>query len=66
MTEITKKTQQDLRSELLEKRVLLREFRFGLTGSKTKNVKAGRNLRKDIARIETELTARRALPTQEN
>ncbi len=38
--------------------ISLRNFRFGLAGSKSRNVKEGRNLRKDIARIKTELRSR--------
>ncbi len=43
-----------------EKRASLKEFRLGSSGSKLKDVKAGRNLRKDIARFLTEVTARNA------
>jgi len=53
-----KKTDQDLNRILSEKRAGLREFRFGLAGSKTKNVKKGRETRKDIARVLTELNNR--------
>jgi ribosomal protein L29 len=53
--EIKTKTSQDLTKLLTEKREALRVFRFGTSGSKTKNVKEGRELRKDIARILTVL-----------
>jgi ribosomal protein L29 len=53
MKEITTKTQADLAKMLSEKRESLRIFRFGAAGSKAKNVKEGRALRKDIARIMT-------------
>jgi len=59
MNTFTQKTAEDLKRELLEKRASLRQFRFGVSGSKTKNVKEGRILRTDIARIETELSRRR-------
>lgn len=40
-----------------DKRESLRLFRFGNAGSKSKNVKEGRNLRKDIAQILTAINA---------
>ena len=43
---------------LQEKRKSLRLFRFGISGSKTKNVKEGNNTRKEIARILTEINSR--------
>jgi len=52
------KTTPDLVKLVKEKREGLRHFRFGSTGSKTKNVKLARTLRKDIARILTEMTLR--------
>ncbi len=45
----------DLLKQLSEKREALRVFRFGSTGAKITNVKTGRGLRKDIARILTSL-----------
>ncbi len=60
MKEITTKTAADLEKMLAEKREALRVFRFGATGAKTKNVKEGQALRKDIARILTTLNAKRA------
>jgi ribosomal protein L29 len=53
MKELIKKTQKELIQLLSEKREALRVFRFALSGSKTKNIKEGQNLRKDIARIMT-------------
>ncbi len=47
----------ELQRELTEKREALRAFRFGGAGSRVKNVKEGRALRKDIARILTEVRA---------
>jgi ribosomal protein L29 len=49
------KTKDELQKELHEKHEALKNFRFGITGSKVRNVREGRNLRKDIARIETAL-----------
>ncbi len=36
-----------------EKRLALRNFRFSVAGSNTRNVKEGKSLKKDIARILT-------------
>jgi len=52
------KKDADLIKELKQKREMLRKFRFGASGSKVKDVKAGKNLKKDIARILTETKAR--------
>lgn len=56
--DLKKTIAKDLQKMLSEKRTALREFRFGLSGSKTKNVKKGKFIRKDIARVLTELNAR--------
>jgi len=48
-------SKQDLIKALGERRETLRKIRFGSTGSKTRNVKGGASMRKDIARIMTEL-----------
>jgi len=58
MKNLENKTEKDLQKILVEKRETLRSFRFGSSGSKTKNVKEGNNTRKDIARILTELRER--------
>lgn len=58
MSELTKKTVEDLAKELATKEEALRGFRFGASGSKTRNVREGRNLRREIARIKTELRTR--------
>jgi ribosomal protein L29 len=59
--DITTKTTADLAKLLTEKREALRVFRFGAAGAKSKNVKEGSVLRKDIARIMTALrTAKKA------
>jgi ribosomal protein L29 len=49
------KTAPELHKLLHDKREALRVFRFGISGSRTKNVKEGRNLRQEIARIMTVL-----------
>lgn len=46
---------KDLLKTLFEKREDLRKLNFGTTGSKTRNVKKGSSLKKEIARIMTEL-----------
>lgn len=57
MSEITKgKNSKELIKLLFEKKNALQVFRLGNAGSKTKNVKEGKGIRKDIARIMTELT----------
>ncbi|MAF59373.1 MAG: 50S ribosomal protein L29 [Candidatus Pacebacteria bacterium] len=59
MAEKTKKSDKDLMKNLSDKRESLRNFRFGITGTKTRNVKEGKNLRKEIARTLTELSSRK-------
>ncbi|HZS43315.1 MAG TPA: 50S ribosomal protein L29 [Candidatus Paceibacterota bacterium] len=49
------KDERELAKTLKEKREALKNFHFNLSGSKVRNVKEGRGLRKDIARILTEL-----------
>lgn len=53
------KNDQELREMLAEKREALREFRFGIAGSRVRDVREGRGHRKDIAQILTELQARK-------
>jgi ribosomal protein L29 len=64
MSDIKKQSVEDLHKSLLEKRESLRTFRFGGAGSRTRNVREGRTLRKEIARILTELNARTAARTK--
>jgi ribosomal protein L29 len=47
----------ELRKTIADKREELRALRFGSAGSKNKNVKAARSLRKEIARALTALNA---------
>jgi ribosomal protein L29 len=51
--DLRKKTSGELDSELRDKAIALSNFKFGTAGSKTKNVKAGKNLKKEIAQILT-------------
>lgn len=53
--EIRKKKKEDLIKELNEKLTNLKNIRFGVAGSKSKNVNEYRNTKKDIARIKTVL-----------
>ena len=62
MKEYATKTTEELMIALADKRKALREFRFGAAGSKARDVKEARNLRKDIARILTAFNAKRAKP----
>jgi len=57
-TELKDKTEKTLKKELAAKRKEYFQFRFGLAGSGTKNVKTGRDAKKQIARILTELRNR--------
>jgi large subunit ribosomal protein L29 len=52
------KSTSDLEKLLVEKRDALRKFRFGVSGSKVRNIREGRNTRKEIAQILTELRER--------
>lgn len=56
-SEIKGKDRKELVKLLSEKKNLLQDFRLGNARSKTKDVKAGRNVRKDIARIMTQIVA---------
>ena len=58
MEELKEKNAPDLLKLLSQKREALRAFRFDIAGTKIRNVKTGRNLRKEIARILTHLRAR--------
>lgn len=51
--DLRKKSAGELEKELEDKGVALNDFRFGTSGSKTKNVKSGKNLKKKIAQILT-------------
>jgi len=58
MSEIKKLSRQDIEKTLGEKKASLRNFRFGVAGSKVRNMKEGKNLKRDIARLLTERSAR--------
>ena len=56
--DLKKKSDKELLKELQTARKDLREFRFGMAGSQTRDSKKGRELRKTIARILTQLGTR--------
>jgi ribosomal protein L29 len=58
MTDIKDQSAEDLKKSIAEKRESLRQFRFGGAGSRTRNVREGRTIRKEIARALTELKRR--------
>ncbi len=59
MKDIRAKNDKDLQHALKEKYDALRDFRFGGAGAKARNVKQGRVIRKDIARMKTVLRERK-------
>ena len=58
MKDLKNISDKDLNKELSQKRESLRLFRFGVAGSKSKDIRKGRNTRKDIAKILTEKNSR--------
>jgi len=58
--EFKNKTDAELVTMLSEKREAVRAFRFGIAGSKNRNMREGRNLKREIARIMTEQNSRKA------
>jgi ribosomal protein L29 len=58
MKDLKEKNVQDIAKLLLEHEESLKNFRFGISGSSVRNVREGRGLRKSIARLKTELSAR--------
>lgn len=61
MSEYKNKTEKEIDKLLNEKREALRNFRFAISGSKTRNLREGRNTRREVARLMTELSDRRRL-----
>ncbi|TAK57815.1 50S ribosomal protein L29 [Patescibacteria group bacterium] len=59
MSDFKKMNDADLAKTLKEKREALRVFRFGVAGSKTRNVKEASVLRRDIARVMTEISSKK-------
>ena len=54
-SDLRKKNATDLGKQLAELETELREFRFGMSGGRTKNVRRAREIRRSIARIKTVL-----------
>ena len=54
MADLKQQSVEQLDSTVAEKREALRVFRFGGAGSRSRNVREGRDLRKEIARLLTE------------
>lgn len=62
--EFEKASVEDLRKMIAEKREALRVFRFEGEGSRRRNVREGRTIRREIARIMTEVSTRRVAETK--
>lgn len=60
MKEFEKHSVEDLHKLVADKREELRAARFGAAGSRSRNTRESRNVRKTIARALTELRARHA------
>lgn len=58
ITEIRKMSDKEMEKALVEKQAEVKQFRFDVTGSRVKNLKAGSNAKKVVARIMTERQAR--------
>jgi len=56
--DIKQKSKKELQKILKDTREELRKFRFSISGSGQKNIREGRNLRKKIARVLTQLNSR--------
>ena len=54
-TEYKKMDIEEMRKIVTDKREALRVFRFESQGSRSRNVREGRNMRRDVARALTEL-----------
>ena len=63
-SELQKKTEKELADLLEEKQKSFWDFRFGVSGSKVRNVREGRALRHDIARILTIRSAQKKKVSQ--
>ena len=56
---LKEKSEKELEKALSEERESLRKFRFNISGASAKNGKEGKDHRKNIARILTEINSRR-------
>lgn len=57
-TDIKKMKDIEIEKAIIEARAKLQELRFGVAGSKSRNVHEARNLRRNIARYLTEQQVR--------
>lgn len=64
INDIRKKDTAELPKLATELRMKLRDFRFNMGGSKVKNIREGRTTRKAIARVLTEMNARKTLASK--
>jgi ribosomal protein L29 len=64
MADFSKQDIAELKKLLADKRETLRLFRFHGAGSRSRNVREGRETRKDVARLMTELRARELASTK--
>lgn len=60
LEDLRQKSEAELGNMIKEKRAALKTFRFAISGSKTKNVREGRNTRRDLARSLTILKEKNA------
>ena len=60
MDNIKTQSTEELLRTVAEKREALRVFRFGGAGSRVRNVREGRNVRREIAQILTEVQLRKS------
>ncbi|MDO8552362.1 MAG: 50S ribosomal protein L29 [bacterium] len=60
MNAIKTQSTEELLRIVAEKREALRVFRFGGAGSRVRNVRDGRNMRREIAQILTEVQSRKS------
>lgn len=66
MADLKNRSVEDLQKDIADKREALRVFRFGGAGSRSRNVKEGRTIKKEIARLLTELNTRKLAKAQKN
>lgn len=59
MADISKKTLGELHKEIMDKREALRVIRFGAEGSRSRNVRETRTIRREIARLLTQVNSRK-------
>ena len=64
--EIHTKSIEHIRKDVVDTQEKLRTIRFGGAGSRSRNVREGRNLRREVARSLTELRAREIKENQES